>query len=118
MHVSAPSVHKPAATHAKPGRAWAILKFSSLGLEMAVAVSIGLLLGYWLDLELDTSPALLLVCLGFGIAAGFLGVFRAAREAEAMMEAELADAAAAPGGREGAERDRRETDQPVVESKQ
>jgi ATP synthase protein I len=71
-----------------PGRAYAILKFSSLGIEMAVAICIGLLLGYWLDLQFGTEPVLMLIGLGLGIAAGFLGVFRAAREAEQMMEAE------------------------------
>jgi len=76
---------------ARPGRTWAILKFSSLGIEMAVAVTIGLGIGYWLDLQFGTSPLFLLVFLGLGIAAGFLGVFRAAREAEAMMEAEKGD---------------------------
>lgn len=82
---------------AKPGRAYAILKFSSIGLEMGVAVGIGLGLGYWLDMQFDTSPVLLLVGLGFGIAAGFLGVFRAAREAEEMMEAEKNEAGGPAG---------------------
>jgi ATP synthase protein I len=90
-----PKAQKPVKP-AQPGRTWAILKFSSLGIEMAVAVAIGLGIGYWLDLQFGTSPIFLLVFLGLGIAAGFLGVFRAAREAEAMMEAEQIEQDAQP----------------------
>lgn len=113
MDRSSPQAPKSAtpAKQAKPGRAYAILKFSSVGIEMAVAITIGLGVGYWLDLQFGTSPALLLVFLGLGIAAGFLGVFRAAREAEAMMQAEQAEAAAPAQPVSG------ETDPPAGESK-
>ncbi|HTE52365.1 MAG TPA: AtpZ/AtpI family protein [Kofleriaceae bacterium] len=62
-----------------------MLKFASLGLEMGVAAFIGWGIGYWLDLQLGTQPWLMLVFLLLGVAAGFKGVFRAAREAQEMM---------------------------------
>src|SRR5690606_24700040 len=67
------------------GSTWTALKFSSVGLEMAVAIAIGWGIGYWLDLQLESAPIFMFVFLGVGIAAGFKGVFRAAREAEALM---------------------------------
>lgn len=62
-----------------------MLKFSSLGIEMAVATVIGWGIGYWLDLQLGTYPWLMLLFLLLGVAAGFRGVFRAAREAQELM---------------------------------
>lgn len=72
-------------------KGWRVLKFASLGIEMAVATFIGWGLGYWLDLQLGTGPWLMLFFLLCGVAAGFKGVFRAAVEAEHMMEAERTD---------------------------
>jgi ATP synthase protein I len=69
----------------KVARGWSLLKFSSLGIEMAVATFIGWGIGYWLDLQLGTEPWLMLVFLLLGVAAGFKGVFRAAREAQEAM---------------------------------
>ena len=66
-------------------RSWTMLKFSSVGIEMSVATLIGWALGYWLDLKLCTYPWLMLVFLLIGVAAGFKGVFRAAREAQEVM---------------------------------
>ncbi len=63
-------------------RGWSLLKFSSLGIEMAVATFIGWGIGYWLDMQLGTEPWLMLVFLLLGVAAGFKGVFRAAKEAQ------------------------------------
>jgi ATP synthase protein I len=62
-----------------------VLKFSSVGIEMAVATAIGLGIGYWLDLQFGTYPWLLFVFLLLGVAAGFKGVFRAAKEAQEIM---------------------------------
>lgn len=58
----------------------AALRYSALGLEMGVAVAIGYGLGWWLDRRFGTKPYLTLVFLLFGIAAGFRGLIRAARE--------------------------------------
>ena len=88
--------HSPAAsTAAAPGgpagkddriaRSWRVLKFSSVGIELAVATCIGLGIGYWLDLQFETSPWLSLAFLLVGIAAGLKGVFRAAQEAQEIM---------------------------------
>src|SRR5689334_17889634 len=58
------------------------LSLSSVGLEMGIAVVLGLLFGRWLDGKFGTDPWLMIVFLGFGMAAGFKGVFRAMREAD------------------------------------
>ena len=85
-------------------KSWRMLKFASLGIEMGVATFIGWGIGYWLDLQLGTEPWLMLVFLLCGVAAGFKGVFRAAREAQEMMRESDAKAG--------------ETPTPPVESKQ
>jgi ATP synthase protein I len=59
------------------------IRLASLGLEMAVAVAIGWAFGNWLDGKLGTKPWLMLVFLLFGVAAGFRGVYTAARKAVA-----------------------------------
>lgn len=64
---------------------WQLLKFSSVGIELAVATAIGLGIGYWIDLQLGTYPWLMFVGLLLGVAAGFMGVFRAAKEAQELM---------------------------------
>lgn len=64
---------------------WQLLKFSSVGIEMVVATIIGWAIGHWLDLELGTSPWLMLVFLLCGVAAGFKGLFRSVREAQVAM---------------------------------
>jgi ATP synthase protein I len=44
---------------------------STVGLTMAFSIGIGALIGFYLDKKLGTQPWLLLVFLGFGIAAAF-----------------------------------------------
>lgn len=66
-------------------RNWQLLKFSSLGIEMAVATIIGWGIGYWLDLQLGTYPWLMLLFLLLGLAAAGKGLFRATREAQVIM---------------------------------
>jgi len=58
-----------------------LARLSSIGLEMAVATFVGWLFGNWLDGKLHTRPWLTIVFFIFGVAAGFLGLIRAAREA-------------------------------------
>jgi ATP synthase protein I len=87
-------------------RGWSLLKFSSVGIEMAVATFIGWGIGWWLDKQFGTKPWLMLVFLLLGVAAGFKGVFRAAREAQEIMK--KADAAPAAS----------ETRDPAAESKE
>lgn len=48
--------------------------YSSLGLQVALSIFIGLAAGVYLDRKFDTSPWLTLILLGFGIAAGFRNI--------------------------------------------
>jgi len=51
-------------------------------MTLVVATVIGLAGGYYLDRWLGTSPWLTLIGLLFGIAAGFVNLFRAVKRAE------------------------------------
>ena len=53
--------------------------YSSLGLTVAISIFIGLFFGVWLDGKFETSPVLTFLFLGFGIAAGFTNLVRAAK---------------------------------------
>jgi len=48
---------------------------STVGLSMGIAIALGALIGYYLDKWLDTSPWLLLIFIGFGIAAAFRNLY-------------------------------------------
>ena len=61
-------------------------RVASVGMEMAIAVVIGTLGGSWLDQRLETRPWLALIGMFFGVAAGFRGVLRVAREHERAMK--------------------------------
>ncbi len=74
------------------------LSASSLGLEMGIAVILGLFVGRWLDGKAGTEPWLMLLCTGLGLAAGMKGVFRAMRTADRIAEQNEAEAAAAARG--------------------
>lgn len=52
--------------------------YSTVGLELALSIVFGLLGGRWLDGRFGTEPVLTFVGLGFGMAAGFRFVYRAA----------------------------------------
>jgi ATP synthase protein I len=63
-----------------PAPEWKSLgELTSLGMAMVVATMLGLGAGYYLDRWLGTSPWLLLLGLGFGIAAGFVLLFRSVK---------------------------------------
>jgi ATP synthase protein I len=90
-----PSVHPtnvrrpvadPAARTGK--RAYNALNASSVGLELGVSVGLGLLIGYFLDKRLGTTPWMLLLWMVIGLVAGFRGVFRAVARADRAAEAE------------------------------
>jgi ATP synthase protein I len=76
---------------------WRAMSATSVGLEMAVAVIIGIVFGSWLDGRLGTTPWMLILFLCFGFAAGMKGVFRYVRQAD--REAARAEAAAAAEAR-------------------
>jgi len=62
--------------------AWKALgELSTVGMTLVLATVIGLAGGYYLDKWLGTSPWLTLIGLGFGIAAGFVNLFRAVNRA-------------------------------------
>jgi ATP synthase protein I len=74
-----PTESEPPST---PARFFRAAKLASLGLEMGIAVAIGAGAGWLLDSWLDTRPWLLIVFVLFGVAAGFKGMFAAARAAD------------------------------------
>lgn len=54
--------------------------YSSLGLQVALSIVIGLFFGLWLDSRFETEPVLMFVFLGFGIAAGFRNILLAMKK--------------------------------------
>jgi ATP synthase protein I len=67
---------------AKIRRVYEAASASSVGLELGLAVVVGWAIGHWLDGELGTDPFLMIAFLLLGIAAGFKGVLRVARQAK------------------------------------
>jgi ATP synthase protein I len=70
---------------APPGEpnAWKALgELSTIGMTLVIATVLGLAGGYYLDRWLGTSPWLTLIGLLFGIAAGFVNLFRSVKRAE------------------------------------
>ncbi len=74
-------------------RLW--LDVSVIGIQFPVAIALGYFFGRWLDGQLGTRPWLTLVFSLFGIAAGFLNLFRitaqAARAEEQLDRLEAAE---------------------------
>jgi ATP synthase protein I len=73
-------IDDPASRRGK--KAFDTLATSAVGLELGVAVIIGLLFGRWLDGFAGTDPWLMIVFTVFGFIAGFRGLLRGARRAE------------------------------------
>jgi ATP synthase protein I len=74
--------------HRRGKGAYNALSASSVGLELGLAVAIGLLIGWWLDQHFGTAPWLMLLWLALGLVAGFRGVLRAVRQADRAARAE------------------------------
>ena len=53
-----------------------LARLSTIGISLVAATAIGLLIGYGLDRLFGTAPWLTMVFALFGIAAGFLNLFR------------------------------------------
>ena len=51
--------------------------YLNLGLQLAVAVVMGMALGYFIDSKLNTRPLFFLIGLALGSVSGFLNVYRA-----------------------------------------
>jgi ATP synthase protein I len=49
---------------------------STVGLQVALAIFIGLAFGVWLDYRFATSPWFTLIFMAFGVIAGFLNFYR------------------------------------------
>ena len=58
------------------------VSMSSVGLELAIAVLLGLFAGLWADKKLGTGPWLMLLGLVFGMIAGARAIYRVVREAD------------------------------------
>ena len=54
-------------------------RLSTVGLELALSITLGVLGGRWLDGKLGTEPWLLWIGFGFGLAAGARSLYRVAR---------------------------------------
>jgi F0F1-type ATP synthase assembly protein I len=68
---------KAAAPYAvKTKRYYQTLSATSVGIELSVAVVLGLFLGMWLDKKLGIAPVMMIVWLAIGFAAGMRAVFR------------------------------------------
>ena len=67
-------------------------RYSTVGLDLALSILLGLFGGRWLDRKLGSGPWLTVIGLGFGLAAGVRAVWRALqlanREAEEQTRAE------------------------------
>lgn len=57
-------------------------RYSTVGLEFALSVIVGLMLGQWLDEKFDTGGLLTIVWFFFGLVAGGRAIYRAAKRAE------------------------------------
>lgn len=66
--------------------------YSTLGLEIALSVVVGLFVGQWLDKKLGTGSVFTFVWFLFGLAAGGRAVVRALRRANREAEADAAQA--------------------------
>lgn len=64
------------------------MKYSVVGLELALSVVIGALIGYGLDLWLGTDPWMFFFWLCCGIFAGFRSLYRTAKKIMKEMEEE------------------------------
>ena len=73
-------------------------KFSALGLELAIAVILGLAIGYYLDKWLGTGPWMTVIWMAIGFAAGLRSLFRAALRSGKDLEKDEEDKRK-PGGR-------------------
>jgi len=60
-------------------RIW--LDVSIIGIQFPVAIALGFFFGRWLDKQLGTGPWLMVVFSLFGIAAGFVNLFRITAQA-------------------------------------
>ena len=83
--------------HLRRARLW--LDVSVVGIQFPVAIGLGFFFGRWLDRQLGTDPWMMLVFLLFGIAAGFVNLFRiTAQASEAERQLDELEAAEGASG--------------------
>jgi len=73
--------NRPPEPEPRPWRRY--LRFSSLGIELGLAVMVGLIGGDWLDKQFGTKPWLMVAGLLLGLAAGFRSMLRALKQLNA-----------------------------------
>jgi ATP synthase protein I len=56
------------------------MQYSTIGLELGLSVTVGVLVGYWMDQKFGTDPWLTLIFLMCGIFAGFSFLYRMAKK--------------------------------------
>ena len=56
------------------------MKYSVIGIEMAASVTVGGLIGYWLDTKLGTEPWMFIFWLICGLVAGFRSLYRISKQ--------------------------------------
>lgn len=62
------------------------MKYSVIGIEMAMSVVAGGAIGYGLDLWLGTEPWMMVIWLIFGVVAGFRSLYRMSKRIMSEME--------------------------------
>lgn len=62
------------------------LQHASLGIQMALAVVVGYLVGHWLDGQLDTAPYMMILWVVIGVTTGMRDLYRAAKRAARDMD--------------------------------
>lgn len=70
----------------KKGGMFKYMKYSVVGIEMALSVVVGTAIGYWLDQWLGTEPWLMIFWMLCGVVAGFRSLYRAAKNIMKEME--------------------------------
>jgi len=74
---------RPPPPYAPPTRGhYPTLSASSVGIELAVAVLLGMFGGRWLDGRIGTTPWMMILGLCFGFTAGLRAIFRYVRAAD------------------------------------
>lgn len=86
QHPDAASYDEPNGSGSKIAEAWAVAKYSSVGIEIGIAIFIGWWVGQWLDKKLGTTPWLMFFCFLIGVLAAFKGLMRSAKEASAKLD--------------------------------
>lgn len=69
----------------KPG-IYKAMKYSVIGIEMAMSVIVGGFIGYWLDVWLGTDPWMMIFWVICGVIAGFRSLYRMSKRIMKEME--------------------------------